>query len=71
MSHLSASMFEIQLDLIRDHQQQLRAEAARARLLHTDRRRGQWLTSAWGVLQRLLGSNAIPTKEFPSPVVAN
>ena len=71
MSHLSTSMFEIQLDLIRDHQQQLRTEAARDRLFHTDQHRGGVQTTVWGLLQRLLGSNASPTKRVLSPVVAN
>jgi hypothetical protein len=73
MSHLSASLFDIQLDLIREHQQQLRVDAALARLLRADQRRAQSPTSVWCLLQRLLGLNAMaaePLSSPPSPISA-
>lgn len=71
MSHLSASLFDIQLDLIREHQKQLRTDAALSRLLGATNGHRYALVRALLWLQRLLRLNVWPAGQFSPPVSAN
>lgn len=71
MTHLSASMFEIQLDLIHEQQKQLRAAAALSRLLARDNRPRPLHTHAGPWFQRLLRRNTLLIGRLSSPFAVN